>query len=53
MTFKCMWGTFCWNVMPFGLKNAGEMYQRAMMTIFHDMMYITIEDYVNEILEKK
>ena len=22
IAFTCAWGTFCWNVMPFGLKNA-------------------------------
>ena len=21
IAFTCAWGTFCWNVMPFGLKN--------------------------------
>ena len=25
-TFLMMWGTFCYKVMPFGLKNAGTMY---------------------------
>ena len=24
--FLTMWGTFCYKVMPFGLKNAGETY---------------------------
>jgi len=41
-TFTCPWGTFCWNVIPFGLKNVGATYQRAMTTIFHDMMHITM-----------
>ena len=31
-------GTFHYKVMSFGLKNAGATYQRAMVTLFHDMM---------------
>lgn len=50
--FTCPWGTFCWNVMPFGLKNAGATYQRAMTTIFHDLMHVTVEDYVDDLLGK-
>ena len=33
-TFITPWGTFCYRVMPFGLKNVGETYQRAMITFF-------------------
>ncbi|GLJ30588.1 hypothetical protein SUGI_0605680 [Cryptomeria japonica] len=50
--FTCPWGTYCWNVMPFGLKNARATYQRAMTTIFHDMMHTIMEDYVDDLLAK-
>ncbi|KAG8485246.1 hypothetical protein CXB51_021354 [Gossypium anomalum] len=32
-TFVTMWGTFCYKVMLFGLKNAGVTYQRAMLKL--------------------
>ncbi|GLJ53606.1 hypothetical protein SUGI_1143570 [Cryptomeria japonica] len=38
--------------MPFGLKNVGVTYQRAMTTIFHDMMHTMMEDYVDDLLAK-
>src|SRR5262249_12660569 len=38
--------------MPFGLKNAGATYQRAMTAIFHDMMHLYMEVYVDDILVK-
>jgi hypothetical protein len=37
-TFVTPWGTYCYKVMPFGLKNARATYQRAMVTLFHDMI---------------
>ncbi|XP_070021935.1 uncharacterized protein [Nicotiana sylvestris] len=37
--FTTPWGTYCYRVMPFGLKNAGATYMRAMTNIFHDMMH--------------
>ncbi|PKI73154.1 hypothetical protein CRG98_006441 [Punica granatum] len=45
-----MWGTFCYRVMPFGLKNAGATYQRAMVTLFHDMMHKEVEVYVDDMI---
>ncbi|XP_065860901.1 uncharacterized protein [Euphorbia lathyris] len=52
MTFVTLWGTFCYKVMPFGLKNAGATYQRAMVTIFHDMMHKEMEVYVDDMVAK-
>nr|XP_025679639.1 uncharacterized protein LOC112779552 [Arachis hypogaea] len=45
-------GTFCYRVMPFGLKNAGATYQRLMSNIFHDLIGKTVEVYVDDILVK-
>ncbi|RVW11730.1 hypothetical protein CK203_110105 [Vitis vinifera] len=41
--FITEWGTYCYRVMPFGLKNAGATYQRAATTLFHDMMHRDVE----------
>ena len=51
-TFITLWGTFCYQVMSFGLKNAGATYQKEMVTIFHDMMHKEIEVYVDEMIVK-
>ncbi|PKI57825.1 hypothetical protein CRG98_021771, partial [Punica granatum] len=51
-TFITMWGTFCYKVMSFGLKNAEATYQRAMVTLFHDMMHKEIEVYVDDMIAK-
>nr|XP_034920866.1 uncharacterized protein LOC118053664 [Populus alba] len=51
-TFVTPWGTYCYKVMPFGLKNAGATYQRAMMTLFHDMIHKEIEVYVDDMIAK-
>ena len=51
-SFTTLWGTYCYVVMPFRLKNAVTTYQRAMMAIFHDMIHIDMEVYVDDILAK-
>lgn len=51
-TFTYAWGTYYWNVMPFGLKNVGATYQREMMTVVHEMIHGIMEDYVDDILAK-
>ena len=50
--FRTPMGNFYYTVMPFGLKNVGATYQRAMMAIFHDMMHQELEDYVDDIVVK-
>jgi len=51
-TFITLWGTFCYKVMSFGLKNAGATYQRAMLTLFHDMMHREIKVYADDMIAK-
>ncbi|RVW67072.1 Transposon Ty3-I Gag-Pol polyprotein [Vitis vinifera] len=50
--FITEWGTYCYRVMPFGLKNAGATYQRAATTLFHDMMHRDVEVYVDDMIVK-
>ena len=45
-------GTFEWIVMPFGLKNVGATYQRAMNLIFHDMLHKFMEVYIDDVVVK-
>jgi hypothetical protein len=40
--FITPWRTFAYRVMPFGLKNAGATFQRAMTYIFHDLAAIIL-----------
>lgn len=50
--FITPWGTYCYRVMHFGLKNAEATYMRAMTTIFHDMIHKEIEVYVDYVIIK-
>ncbi|RDX90801.1 hypothetical protein CR513_27308, partial [Mucuna pruriens] len=49
-TFITTWGPFCYKVMP--LKNVRATYQRAMVTLFHDMMHKEVEVYVDDMIAK-
>lgn len=51
-SFITPWGTYCYIVMPFGLKIARATYQRAATTLFHDMIHTNIEVYVNNMIIK-
>nr|GEV51773.1 reverse transcriptase domain-containing protein [Tanacetum cinerariifolium] len=46
-TFTCLYGTFTYRRMPFGLCNAPGTFQRCMMAIFHDMIEETIEVFMD------
>ena len=54
ITFRCLrsFEAFEWLVMPFGLKNTGSTYQRAMNAIFHDMLGYHMEIYIHDIVVK-
>jgi hypothetical protein len=45
-------GLFEWVVMIVGLKNAGAMYQRAMNLIFHDLLRVLMEVYIDDVVVK-
>jgi hypothetical protein len=54
MAFRCpgFIGLFEWVVMTFGLKNDDATYQRAMNLIFHDLVGIILEIYVDDVIVK-
>ncbi|CAN6552467.1 unnamed protein product [Malus baccata var. baccata] len=45
-------GAYEYLVMPFGLKNAGATYQRAMNAIFHDLISQSMEVFIDDIVVK-
>ena len=45
-------GTYCYKVMPFGLKNAGATYQRLVNKMFADKLGVTMEVYIDDMLVK-
>ncbi|XP_072094212.1 uncharacterized protein [Arachis hypogaea] len=51
-TFITEYGNHCYNVMPFGLKNAGATYQRLMNKVFQNQIGRNIEVYVDDMVAK-
>lgn len=47
IAFICPWGTFAYKL-PFGLKNAGATFQRAMNYSFHDIKNI-VQPYLDDL----
>ena len=51
-SFVTSQGLFCYEVMPFGLKNAGATYQRLVNHMFRPQIERNVEVYVDDILVK-
>jgi len=51
-SFRTPLEVYCYTMMPFGLKNAGATYQRAMNAIFHEHICKTVECYLGYCSEK-
>ena len=47
-TFTCPWGTYAYNVFPFGLCNAPATFQRAVLAIFADLVHECVEVYMDD-----
>jgi hypothetical protein len=45
-------GLLEWVIMTFGLENVGATYQRAMNLIFHDLLGILLEVYIDDLVVK-
>jgi hypothetical protein len=50
--FITPYGPFCFNTMPFGLKNVGATYQRMIQTCLEKHIGKTIEAYVDDVVVK-
>ena len=48
-TFCTPWGTFCYTVMPFGLKNAPHTYCRYMHKVFAHLLTKSVKTYLDGI----
>jgi hypothetical protein len=46
--FICPWGTLSYRKLPFGLKNVGTTFQRAMSYAFHDIKHI-VQPYLDDL----
>ena len=45
-------GTYCYRVIPFGLKNAGAIYQRLVNRMFQKQIGASMEVYIDDMLVK-
>ncbi|XP_058192044.1 uncharacterized protein LOC131309421 [Rhododendron vialii] len=50
MAFISPRGTFCYKVVPFGLKNAGATFQRSITKMFPGMLGVKVEAYIDDLV---
>ncbi|XP_077228517.1 uncharacterized protein LOC143861474 [Tasmannia lanceolata] len=50
IAFTTQFGTYCYRMMPFSLKNAGATYQRATTTFLHDLIHKEVDVYVDDMI---
>src|SRR6516162_8204997 len=50
--FITTFGTYCYTVMPFGLKNAGTTFQRCVTEVFKPQIGRNMEVYVDDMIVK-
>jgi len=51
-SFITKFGTYCYNVMPFGLKNADATYQRLVNRMFEEQIGKSMKVYIDDMLVK-
>ena len=51
-SFITPWGTYCYKVISFGLKNAGATNQHAATSLLHDLIHKEVEVYVDDMIVK-
>jgi hypothetical protein len=51
-SFITPFGAYCYQMMPFGIKNAGATFQRCMQRVFGELIDRIIEAYVDDIVVK-
>ena len=51
-TFITDRGLYCYKVMPFGLKNVGATYQRLVDRFFAELLGVSMEVYIDDMLVK-
>ena len=51
-SFITLWGTYCYKVMSFSLKNADATYQWETTTLLHDLIHKEVEAYMDDMIVK-